>query len=717
MPKQVFAFSEYTYDCDTGTLTRRNRNTRLPEKTARLLELLLERANSLVSREELRQKLWPGEEFLDYDQGINVAVNRLRNVLRESSRNPQFLRTIPKRGYSFCGDVRLLPAEAALRSAGIAPAGRASREAAEALRDVHDAPETSSSGKTVPLPAFARNSAIAPPPEILVPQPDAASSSSGTALPAIAQPSEPAPWAVATAVVPSPQLPVDPPQTRHRRTGWLVAGLLLLLIVAGIAGVLLLRRHPDAAHILRLGIAPLRVEGGADAREAAEDFRLQLSDAVSRLPSVQVPAAGAFSTSNATDIPHISSELHLDDLLLGRLSQQGDQYDLKFELVRATDATHLASFEYSGPRKDLPAISDRLQQDIFHYLQSRAATVQTIKGSTNDPQAYELYLQGVYHMLERDPESLNRSIEEFRQATARDPSFAAAYAGTATAYLKLSAYDTSPRDGLLSKAESFAEKAVKLDPLSAQGHAVLGSTAYKQDRDFKRGEAELRKAIQLDPTQATYRDWLSVLFVEEGRFDEALEQLNQAQTNAPFWPSVYAMEGLVGVYARRDPIALRAARRYVDLLPDLPIAHNTMAWVYFETGHYKEAIDEWHQMALLQNNTERAELETRGMEVFRTGGIRAYAELRLDAIRNQRGVGQVNDFMPAEWYACADKREEALNELDHLAAANDAYMLHAGVDPLYDSFHQDPRFLAILSRAGVTIPPSLRNVNSHLCGN
>ena len=106
MPKQVFAFSEYTFDCDTGTLTRKKRDTRLPEKTARLLEVLLERANTLVSREELRQRLWPGEEFLDYDQGINVAVNRLRNVLRESSRNPHFAFTrivAPSTGHSSAG--------------------------------------------------------------------------------------------------------------------------------------------------------------------------------------------------------------------------------------------------------------------------------------------------------------------------------------------------------------------------------------------------------------------------------------------------------------------------------------------------------------------------------------------------------------------------------------------------------------------------------------
>jgi serine/threonine-protein kinase len=369
----------------------------------------------------------------------------------------------------------------------------------------------------------------------------------------------------------------------------------------------------------------------------------------------------------------------------------------------------------SGPEKDLPSLSERLQQDVFHYLRAGSLTLQTVKGSTNDSEAYDLYLQGTYHSLERNPDSLNRSLAEFRQATVRDPNFAAAYAGLATAYQKLAAYDTDPQDGLLSKAEENAQRALRLDPMLAQAHAVFGCTSYKQDRNFTRGEAELRYAIQLDPTQAAYRDWLSVLLVEEGRFDEALDQLQTAQAHTPFWPSVYAMEGLVGVYARRNELALAATKEYVNLLPDLPIAHNTMAWVDFETEHYQEAIGEWRQMAVLQNDQARVELEDRGLEALKTKGIRAYAELRLAAIHDRQGTGQINDFMPAEWYACAGERDKALSELERLASSQDPYMLHAGVDPLYDSFHHDPRFLALQARAGVMIPPSLQNVNSRLC--
>ena len=668
MAKQVFTFAEFTFESDTGTLRRKNRRLHLSEQTARLLGVLLERANSLVSREELRRALWPGEEFLDYDQGINVAVNRLRNVLREGSRNSEFLKTIPKRGYSFCGEVTRIPVNAGDRSGSPRPSSAISTpEPAPAMRPESPPPvELTSTAASSPLGRAA------------------AADRSGSGLGSLFH----GPWLALFAAI--------------------------AMLTTG-AWVLHMRLPRATAQALRLGIAPMRVQGDPEASDLGESFRLELSEAISKLPSVQVPAVGAFGTSSEVDIPRISRELNLDDLLLGSIVKQGNQYDLKFELLRAADATHLASFEYSSEKKDLPSICVQLQRDVFHYLQFKATTLQTIKGSTNDTQAYDLYLQGVYHMFERDPASLDRSVTEFRQATVRDPNFAAAYAGLATAYLNLSAYDTDPRDGLIGKAEEMARHAIKLNPSLAEAHAVLGSTAYKQDRDFSRGEAELREAIRIDPTQAVYRDRLSVLLVEEGRFDEALQQLDQAQTNAPFWPSVYAMEGLVGVYARRDATAIAAARKYVNLLPNLPIAHNTMAWVFFETGHYKDAIDEWRQMALLQNDSARVDLETRGMETFTAKGIRAYAQLRLDAIQSKRGTGQVNDFMPAEWYACAGQREQAMAELERLAASHDPYMLHAGVDPLFDSFHQDPRFLAALAKSGLTVPPALRNVNSHLC--
>jgi DNA-binding winged helix-turn-helix (wHTH) protein/tetratricopeptide (TPR) repeat protein len=662
METHKFGFSEYVFDAKTGALTRKDRKLHLPEQTARLLAVLLERANTLVTREELRTALWPNEEFLDYEQGINTAVNRLRNAIRDSSRNPPFIKTIPKRGYSFQGEVKRLDSPLLLAiSSGSEPATGSQQNAALRLRPDSSQPAANPGG-------VARSAAT-----------------------------------------PAPR--------PHPPRGWVVPviSFSLAAILIAAPSAFYLQHRKASPHPLRLGIAPFQAHGDAQTGEVSEDLRLQIADAISRLPGVEVRAAVSNEENSrpAAFVPGSAGASGTDEFLLGSIVQEGTVYDLRFELARAADMVHLASFEYSGSRQELPAIGNRLQQDLFYYLQSQSTTVQAAKGSTNDAQAYDLYLRGASGLFDRNPDSLKQSLDDFRQAIARDPAFALAYAGMATTYLKLSPYDEGSQD--LLDAQESARRALKIDPLLAQAHAVLGYVAFARDWDFNQGERELRYAILEDPSQADYRDWLSVLLVDQGRFDEGLGELSMAKTGDPRWPSVYAMEGLMGGYARRNAEAIAAGRKYLELLPALPIAHDTLAWIYFQSARYSDAIGEWRQMALLQNDAARIQLEDRGRKVLESEGIRAYARLRLEAIRQNRGVNQRNDFVPAEWYACAGMPDEAIAQLSTLVASRNQYVLGIAVNPLYDSLHDDPRFQELLKTIGLKLPGSSRNLNSHLC--
>jgi len=691
MTESQFAFGEFTFDPDTGKLTRRNRSQHLPEQTARLLAVLLEKANNLVTRDELRQVLWPNEEFLDYDQGINVAVNRLRNALRDDSKSPQFLRTIPKRGYSFSGKVVLIP---------------------------RSVPLTGESGGVVTIPesgldlAGADAAARAPGPDL---------AEAVTADPGAKPPSQlPDPLAGPTAAAEGSLRPVRfQKSTQRRRPPWAL-GVMAALLLAALTWLLYRHSFRPSEQVVRLGIAPFQVQGDPAFDSLSEGFRLSLSDAISKLPKVQVCAVGALKPVQHAgfDLPFLSQQLNVDDILLSSLLKQGDGYDLKFELVRAADSVHLASFEYSGAKQDLPAIRERLQHDIFYYLQSRALSVQAINGSTDDPEAYQYYLQGLQLMPPRsNPTALRQAQAAFQQAIMHDPNFAAAFAGIATAYLRLSFYSTAGSDQPLHKAQDFARQAIRLDPVLAQAHAVLGFADYAQDWNFVEAESELRSAIRLDPSQADYHDWLALLLATQGRFDEGMQQVSLAHANDPRWPSVYSMEGVLANFARRDQQAIHAGKTYLTLLPNLPVAHNTMAWIDFKAGRYEDAIAEWRQMAVLQNDGARIEFEDRGKEALKKKGIRAYAQLHLDALQSKRGTSQWNDFNPSEWYACAGKREESIAQMEKLADDHSFYVLQIAVDPLYDSFHQDQRYLTLLNRLGLRVPTSLLGVNSHLCEN
>jgi DNA-binding winged helix-turn-helix (wHTH) protein/Tfp pilus assembly protein PilF len=662
MGREIYQFAEFTFESRTGTLKRKNVDLHLPEQTARLLRVLLQRANTVVTRDELRAVLWPDEEFLDYDQGINTAINRLRNALRDDSRNPHWIRTVPKRGYILCGEIVLVPVER---------------------------PET------IESPAAAQS-------------PEKASTSDGESEIDQALP------------VASSSRPTE--SQKRRLMLWAVAGpVVAILITTVVIGILHLRAERSAAHLMRLGIPPLQVRGVAaqgdvQLSESSENFRMEMADAIAKLPGVEVRAAlPQMPDGPATDLDLSEATRNLDDLLLGSFVAEGSTYDLRFELVRAADTMHLASFEYSGTAQELPSICNRLQQDIFYYLQSQVSTIQTLKGSTDDSHAYDLYLQGTYSMFERSPDALHRAISEFQAAVNRDPNFAAAYAGIATAYLKLSAYDADSDSGSLRKAQEFARKAIQLNPQLAQGHAVLGYAAFTENWNFNQGESELRYAIRLDPTKADYRDWLSVLLTDEGRFNEMLQQLNLAHESDPNWPSVYAMKGLMASYAGRKTIAVAEAKQYVELLPGLPLAHNTMAWVYFKTGQYKEAIEEWKRMALLQNDPARVKLESEGMKVLASRGIAAYAQLHLDAIRTKQGTREANDFIPAEWYACAGDRDRAMAELERLTAAHDAYVLSLAVNPLFNAYHKDPEFLKLVARVGLPLPQTQPDSKPRVC--
>src|SRR5690348_16767901 len=100
---QRIRFAGFEADLHTGELLRSGRKLRLPNQSFQVLAMLLDKAGQLVTREELRARLWPQGTFVEYDQSLNAAVNRLREALHDSADKPRFIETLPKRGYRFIG--------------------------------------------------------------------------------------------------------------------------------------------------------------------------------------------------------------------------------------------------------------------------------------------------------------------------------------------------------------------------------------------------------------------------------------------------------------------------------------------------------------------------------------------------------------------------------------------------------------------------------------
>lgn len=654
MPHMLVAFQDFTFDPSSGDLTRKGKRQRIPQQTSRLLSILVERAGTVVTREELQQSLWPDGEFLDHDHAINRVINHLRYVLHDNTRNPRFIETVPKRGYRFLVSVSMVAVESRLTAL------EADASSAPAL-PVSSAPEqTEASHAIVPLE-----------PEILV----------------------------------GPQQVQAATPVRGSRTHlyiWLLAGTALVVIAA--AGFFW-QRHRAEPQRVRLGIAPF-LASGPGAEQLGESFRLDLADSLSQLPVVEIRATNSLSNMGRDDasIRNVSETLHLDMVLFGKFTVENNLCIVQFELVRSKDAVHLASFQYRGTREELSVIRDKLQRDVFLSLEGKEKSIQAIRGSTENPQAYSDYLQGREQAQLHSPAGLEGAIAHYRSAIGRDPNFAQAYAAMATANLGLRYYANPLEHQRL--AEQLARQALSLDSSLAEAHAVLGDVAFRQDWDFPRGESEIRRALELEPHEAAYHAWLAGLLADVGRFSEAMREMDTAIADEPLWTSVYSMDAYVAGVAHNNARMIGAVQKYAQLAPDSAWSHNQMAWAFFAAKRYDEALAEWRRMAEIDHDTARLALENRGLEAYRKGGIAAYAALRLDAIEHGTVdlTRHANDFEPAEWYAFTGHREQAIAALSHMVKEHDGEAVTLAVNPMFDSLHGDPQFLGLLHQVGLELP-------------
>jgi DNA-binding winged helix-turn-helix (wHTH) protein len=126
-------FGDFEADLQAGELRHEGQRLKLQEKPFQLLAVLLEQPGRVVTREELRQRLWPADTFVDFEAGLNTAVRKLRQALDDSAESPRYVETLPKRGYRFVAPVvREEPTDAALAPA-LGHGGRGQRAAVAAV--------------------------------------------------------------------------------------------------------------------------------------------------------------------------------------------------------------------------------------------------------------------------------------------------------------------------------------------------------------------------------------------------------------------------------------------------------------------------------------------------------------------------------------------------------------------------------------------------------
>jgi TolB-like protein/lipoprotein NlpI len=431
----------------------------------------------------------------------------------------------------------------------------------------------------------------------------------------------------------------------------------------------------------------------------------EITTALARIPGLRVAArnsAFAFK-SRKEDLRKVGAALGVATVLEGSLRKAGSRVRVTAQLINALDGLHLWADTYDRSFDDMLAVQEDIARQIAEKFELKTAK-ETSSSLTHptapNQEAYALYLKGLHSWNKRTKEDLEQAVQLFNQAIDKDPTYAAAYAGLASAYVVLPDYSSRPPGDYFPLARAAAEKALGLDPASADAHAVLGLVS-SYTRQYRQSEDEFKRALQLNPNHATAHHWYGVLLRGWNRMDEAGAELRQAEALDPLSPIIKFNLLTWQAFTRQYEAALAQCDRYIEAFPDFSLFHFGRAWLLERLGRYPDAISEALQARSNLSNSPYF-LGTVGYFYARNGDTANARKVlaELDGWK-QRGYAVGADIAQVhvglrEFDAALDQYEEAL--------AKGEVLQDLLPDPTLDELRPLPRFQALIKKLGLNNP-------------
>jgi len=416
------------------------------------------------------------------------------------------------------------------------------------------------------------------------------------------------------------------------------------------------------------------------------------------------------SSLGATEI---GDSLDVATVLEGSVRGSSDRRRITAQLIDARDGSHIWSETYDRAEADLLDIQDDLTEQITEALAVQLATGQVgelARPGTENPEAYDYFLQGRYFWNKRTPGDQDIAVSLFEKAIELDSSFAPAYAAIADARVVPSGWVPDPTTAL-NEAEAYARMALDLDPALAQAHAALGLALAFRDLDFRASEASFRRAIELDPGYATAHQWYAELLSAMDRHDEAVAESRLAESLDPT-PIIRWNVSRTLYQAGRYDEAIAQADAIVETDPgSLRMTQAYKLLSLLALAEYDAALDILEQSGAPSSAVRamRDSLAALGPEEMSAAFARMAERLRAPAPGEggrplqEQAEGQAFDVA---WnWALADS-DRALDYLEIAGRHPDS--VNARVtwfevlqDPVFDRLRDHPRYLALTEAFGL----------------
>jgi TolB-like protein/DNA-binding winged helix-turn-helix (wHTH) protein/Tfp pilus assembly protein PilF len=653
-PGEKYRFGPFEVNAGARELSKGGTKIRLRGQPYLILEVLLSRAGEVVTREEIRAKLWPADTFVDFEHGLNTSVKKLRQVLCDSAEQPRYIETVPRLGYRFVAPVEVVS-------------------------------ETSK-------PSVAARATEAPVPAPLTPPPSRIE------------------------LQPTP-FPTPAPQGSRWKLLRVSLGVLVLLglVFVGMVAKWPQRIHwpfgssnatvnasLSAKQFGSLAVLPLENLSDDPAQEYfADGMTDELIGDLAQLRSLRVISRTSVMhyKGGKQTVPQIGRELAVDAVIEGTVEREKNRVRIRVQLIEAASDRHLWARTYDYELKDVLLLQSTAAHDIASEIQGRVelppASLRSNSARTVQPDAYEAYLKGRYFWNQRTEAGLNKSIEFFQDAITRDPAFAAAYAGLAGSYSLLGS-ESLPPEVARAKARAAASKALELDPASAEGHAELGLIEFYYDWNWQQAEQEFQRAIELNPSYATTHQWYSHYLRAMGRLPEALQQAQQAQQSDPLSLSINTTLAARYRDLHEFKQALEVVQRTLELDPNFAPGHELLASVYEQQGDFQSDITELKKASALSkdNPTSLAHLG----RAYALSGNHDEARKIAEQLKQTARQHYVPAWDMAVLFAGMGDADTAFRWLEESYAKRESQMPFLKVDYRMDPLRADPRFQKMLRR-------------------
>ena len=634
-------FGTFEVDLESGELRRKGVRLKLQEQPFQLLVMFLERPGEVVTREAVRERLWPADTFVDFDHSLNTAIKKLRQVLGDSAENPRFIETLARRGYRF-----------------IAPVGTVEAPS-EPMVDAR--PEVAAAERAEPLPPMTQAPAIAP------------------ARPGVAR---------ILAIACTSLLILGAMAWNARR----------LIVARGPAAT------AGAAQAVHLAVLPLQVLTSGETEKylgvgIADAVITQLAN-VGTL-SVRPTAAVIKYETGATDPRRAGQELNAAQVLSGTLQKSGETYRISMQLIRTADGVPVWGRSYTVARTDLLTIEEQVSHQVADALrvQLRAAGRGHQRSAPRNPAAYESYLQGRALFVNYSEAKMRAAIESFERALQLEPEYALARAGLAISLAWFSVRYAYQKDALYwgRRAEEEAYRALALDHDLAEAHFAIASAAGTVYGKFNwpRLLAEVDEALKLDPALDLAYASRARAFYHLGLFEAAHEAASKAIALNPDG-NVETHRLLVALSLFTSRFADAAARaEELTRETDAPVIRMYLGEALFYLGKQKEAAE------LLASVKRGSEPDVRSQAVLAAvlaaTGQKAAADVMVETLERSPSMDHHIAFSLGTAFAQMGKPEKAVAWLR--SSVDDGFPCYPwfATDPLLEPIRRDPGYQKLMA--------------------